>query len=340
MGGTSTDVCPVEREIPLTAEKVVAGVPVKVPMVDIHTVGAGGGSVARLDAGGALKVGPESAGAEPGPVCYGKGRDITVTDANLVLGRLDPERFLGGRIALELRRTRSSMRELARQVGLDSEMIAWGILQVVNSNMDRAIRAVTLERGLDPRNFTLFAFGGAGGLHAAELAEGLGIFRLLIPLWPGLFSAWGMAVTPLVRDFSLSILESRPEYRKINGRLLVLKELGLKEMQRDGLERSKVKIRFWVDVRYVGQAYKLTIPWKKGFVGRFHQLHESRFGHSDPRKDIELVTLMVRIEGKGKSIKAGRGVGGGTGNNPGSWVTRVCFSPDPCAVVPFTSARD
>lgn len=314
MGGTSTDVCLVNEEIPLTPEKSVAGVPVKVPMVDIHTVGAGGGSIARLDAGGALKVGPESAGADPGPVCYGRGNEMTVTDANLFLGRLNQDRFLGGRMQLEFARTAKKMKEFARTVRLMPLATAWGIIQVVNSNMDRAIRVVSLERGLDPREFTLVAFGGAGGLHAAELAEGLGMSHVVIPLRPGLLSAWGMAVSPLVKDFSLSVLVLNAEFERINKKLYALAGRGLKEMFREGLKKNESRVLLSVDMRYAGQAYEINLPWDRSFTRRFHQLHEARFGHSDPSKEVEVVTLRVRIEGKGRlrkprplSLKQGSG---------------------------------
>ncbi len=314
MGGTSTDVCLVNEEIPLTPEKSVAGVPVKVPMVDIHTVGAGGGSIARLDAGGALKVGPESAGADPGPVCYGRGNEMTVTDANLFLGRLNQDRFLGGRMQLEFARTAKKMKEFARTVRLMPLATAWGIIQVVNSNMDRAIRVVSLERGLDPREFTLVAFGGAGGLHAAELAEGLGMSHVVIPLRPGLLSAWGMAVSPLVKDFSLSVLVLNAEFERINKKLSALAGRGLKEMFREGLKKNESRVLLSVDMRYAGQAYEINLPWDRSFARRFHQLHEARFGHSDPSKEVEVVTLRVRIEGKGRlkkprplSLKQGSG---------------------------------
>ena len=314
MGGTSTDVCLVNEEIPLTPEKLVAGVPVKVPMVDIHTVGAGGGSIARLDAGGALKVGPESAGADPGPVCYGRGNEMTVTDANLILGRLNQDRFLGGRMRLDLARTAKKMKGFARTVKLMPLATAWGIIQVVNSNMERAVRVVSLERGLDPREFTLVAFGGAGGLHAAELAEGLGMSHVVIPLRPGLLSAWGMAVSPLVKDFSLSVLELNAEFERINKKLSALTGRGLKEMVREGLKKNESRVLLSVDMRYAGQAYEINLPWDRSFTRRFHQLHEARFGHSDPSKEVEVVTLRVRIEGKGRlkkprplSLKQGSG---------------------------------
>ena len=298
MGGTSTDVCLVNGEIPLTPEKLVAGVPVKVPMVDIYTVGAGGGSISRLDAGGALKVGPESAGADPGPVCYGRGNEMTVTDANLILGRLNQDRFLGGRMQLDLVRTAKKMKEFARTVKLMPLATAWGIIQVVNSNMERAIRVVSLERGLDPREFSLVAFGGAGGLHAAELAEGLGMSHVVIPLRPGLLSAWGMAVSPLVKDFSLSVLELNAEFERINKKLFALAGRGLKETVREGLKKNESRVLLSVDMRYAGQAYEINLPWDRSFTRRFHQLHEARFGHSDPSKEVEVVTLRVRIEGK------------------------------------------
>ena len=314
MGGTSTDVCLVNGEIPLTPEKLVAGVPVKVPMVDIYTVGAGGGSISRLDAGGALKVGPESAGADPGPVCYGRGNEMTVTDANLILGRLNQDRFLGGRMQLDLARTAKKMKEFARTVKLMPLAAAWGILQVVNSNMERAIRVVSLERGLDPREFSLVAFGGAGGLHAAELAEGLGMSHVVIPLRPGLLSAWGMAVSPLVKDFSLSVLELNAEFERINKKLSALAGRGLKETVREGLKKNESRVLLSVDMRYAGQAYEINLPWDRSFTRRFHQLHEARFGHSDPSKEVEVVTLRVRIEGKGRlkkprsvSLKRGSG---------------------------------
>ncbi len=303
MGGTSTDVCLVNEEIPLTPEKLVAGVPVKVPMVDIHTVGAGGGSIARLDAGGALKVGPESAGADPGPVCYGRGNEMTVTDANLFLGRLNQDRFLGGRMRLDLARTIKKMKEFARTVKLMPLAAAWGIIQVVNSNMERAIRVVSMERGLDPREFTLVAFGGAGGVHAAELAEGLGMSHVVIPLRPGLLSAWGMAVSPLVKDFSLSVLVLNAEFERINKKLSALAGRGLKEMVREGLKKNESRVLLSVDMRYAGQAYEINLPWDRSFTRRFHQLHEARFGHSDPSKEVEVVTLRVRIEGKGRLKK-------------------------------------
>ncbi|NIO11097.1 MAG: hydantoinase/oxoprolinase family protein, partial [Deltaproteobacteria bacterium] len=296
MGGTSTDVCLVNEEIPMTPEKLVAGVPVKVPMVDIHTVGAGGGSIARLDEGGALKVGPESAGADPGPVCYGRGSRLTVTDANLVLGRLNRNLFLGGRMTLNLERTTKSIAQLARIAKLRPRGLAWGILRVVNSNMERAIRVVSLDQGLDPAAFTLVAFGGAGGLHAAELAEQLKMSRVIIPPKPGVLSAWGMAVSPLVKDYSQSVLESTPDFNQLSRSFSSLTARGLRDMKRAGFKINQTKILRSVDMRYLGQAYEINLPWDRRFIRRFHQLHQARFGHCDPYQAVEVVTLRVRIQ--------------------------------------------
>ena len=183
MGGTSTDVALVDREARASSQAEIAGFPIGVPMLDIHTVGAGGGSIARFDAGGALRVGPESAGADPGPICYGRGTQPTVTDANLLLGRLQPQRFLGGDFTLDLERTRRLAAEWLKRNGskFTLEQFAAGIIRVVNATMEKAIRVVSIERGYDPREFALVAFGGAGGLHACELAEALSIPRVIVP---------------------------------------------------------------------------------------------------------------------------------------------------------------
>ncbi len=215
---------------------------------------------------------------------------------------------------LDLVRTAKKMKEFARTVKLMPLATAWGIIQVVNSTMERAIRVVSMERGLDPREFALVAFGGAGGLHAAELAEGLGMSHVVIPLRPGLLSAWGMAVSPLVKDFSLSVLELNAEFERINKKLSALAGRGLKETVREGLKKNESRVLLSVDMRYAGQAYEINLPWDRSFTRRFHQLHEARFGHSDPSKEVEVVTLRVRIEGKGKlnkprplSLKQGSG---------------------------------
>ena len=208
MGGTSTDVALVDREARASSQAEIAGFPIGVPMLDIHTVGAGGGSIARFDAGGALRVGPESAGADPGPICYGRGTQPTVTDANLLLGRLQARRFLGGDFTLDFERTHRLIGEWLKRNGpkFTPEQFAAGIIRVVNATMEKAIRVVSIERGYDPREFALVAFGGAGGLHACELAEALSIPRVIVPALPGALSAFGILVSDVVKDYSRTVL--------------------------------------------------------------------------------------------------------------------------------------
>ena len=204
MGGTSTDVSLMDKQLPLTLESSISGYPVKVPMIDIHTVGAGGGSIASLDSGGSLTVGPESSGAAPGPVCYGQGGTmVTVTDANLYLGRIVPERFLGGGMPLDKANARKAVEALASEISMEPLELAEGVLAVANTNMERAIRVISVEKGHDPREFTLFSFGGAGGMHCAELARLLGMSKVFIPINPGILSAAGMLMADgasLARD--------------------------------------------------------------------------------------------------------------------------------------------
>src|SRR5580693_358897 len=209
MGGTSTDVflADAAKGAERTRESVVAGVPIGVPMLDIHTAGAGGGSIARFDAGGMLRVGPESAGADPGPICFGRGERATVTDANLVLERLDAESFLGGGVELDRERTLRLMRE--QKGGLDTaEEFAAGIVRVVETQMEKAIRVISVERGHDPRDFNLVAFGGGGPLHACSLARALRIPRVLVPAMPGALSAVGILLADTVRDYSRTVMLS------------------------------------------------------------------------------------------------------------------------------------
>jgi N-methylhydantoinase A len=202
MGGTSTDVSLVEGEIKTATDAHIAGLPISVPMLDIHTVGAGGGSLARFDAAGVLHVGPESAGADPGPICYGRGTLPTVTDANLILGRLQPTKFLGGDFILDLDRTRRITQEWLKHQhsSLTLEKFAAGVIRVINATMEKAIRVVSIERGRDPRHFALVAFGGAGALHACALAEALSIPQIIVPAFPGALSALGILASNVVKD--------------------------------------------------------------------------------------------------------------------------------------------
>ena len=208
MGGTSTDVCLIDGAIPTTADTMVGDFPVRLPVIDIHSVGAGGGSIVYVDSGGALRVGPRSAGAVPGPVCYGQGTELTVTDANLLLGRLDPGQFLGGRMTLDVERARRVAADLARRVGLDEPALAEGVVRIANANMERAIRVVSVQRGVDPRDFALLAFGGAGGMHACAIAETLDIATVIVPRHAGVLSALGMLLADVIKDYALTILRA------------------------------------------------------------------------------------------------------------------------------------
>jgi N-methylhydantoinase A len=298
MGGTSTDVAAVQGEVRAGGQSEVAGLPVGVPMLEIHTVGAGGGSLARFDAGGALRVGPESAGADPGPICYGHGTEPTVTDANLLLGRLRPNRFLGGEFTLDVERARRLTSAWLKKQGsrLSLEQFSAGVVRVVNANMERALRVVSIERGYDPRDFTLVAFGGAGGLHACELAEALAIPTVMIPARPGALSAFGILVSDVVKDYSRTLLwqlasrlpreELRKEFRKLEAeaqqQFRVERWLGAIEYERS------------LDLRYRGQGYELNVPATENVVARFHKEHQLRYGYHHAAREIELVTLRLR----------------------------------------------
>jgi N-methylhydantoinase A/oxoprolinase/acetone carboxylase beta subunit len=295
-GGTSTDVSVIDGRIELSSETNVGDVPVRVPVIDIHTVGAGGGSIARVDGGGGLVVGPESAGADPGPACYGAGTDFTVTDAHLLLGRLDAGFFLGGRMALDPARALRAARPLARALGASTDEVAEAVVRVANARMERAIRVVSLERGHDPRRFALVAFGGAGGMHAAELAEALGIRSVIVPRHAGVLSALGMLAADVVRDYSISV-------RKPSGALTLgtlerlvgpLVRRARRDLAREGFHGSRQLAERRLDVRYVGQSYELSVPWSAGYVASFHALHERRYGYSDPTRPTEVVALRVR----------------------------------------------
>ncbi len=275
MGGTSTDVSLAEGTPRMTVEAYVDGLPLRVPMLDIHTVGAGGGSLARIDEGGLLRVGPESAGADPGPACYGRGLRPTVTDAQVVLGRIAPDQLAGGTLPLDPARAATAVASL----GLGLEAGAAGIIRVANASMERAIRAVSVERGYDPRQFTLLAFGGAGGLHACEIATSLGITQVLVPQFAGALSALGMLLADNVRDAAAGVL-GRTDYEAAFAFL---------ESQ-----AAPGKLERYADVRYAGQSYELTIPWSKRLAQSFAAAHEKMYGYQIPGRTIEVVTVRLR----------------------------------------------
>jgi len=307
MGGTSTDVSLCPGEIKETTSANVGGYPIGVPMIDIHTVGAGGGSIARVDTGGALVVGPESAGAEPGPACYGVGDQITVTDANLLLGRLLPDRFLGGRMTLDRDRVVGLMQVLAGQINADANQTALGINRVVNANMERAIRTISLERGYDPRLFTLVPFGGAGPMHACELAQELGIPRILVPSNPGILSALGVAIADIVKDYSRTIMLRGADLdrSRIDEEFQGMEGQARTEMAGEGLAVDKMAARRFLDVRYVGQSFELTVDYPsqttktdlaKVIGDNFYKAHLRRFGYADRAEPVEVVNLRLKLE--------------------------------------------
>jgi N-methylhydantoinase A len=298
MGGTSTDVSLVEGAPTIASDAQVAGLPVATPMLDIHTVGAGGGSLARFDAGGALRVGSESAGADPGPICYGRGTQPTVTDANLLLGRLQPTRFLGGDFALDLDRTRRITREWLKQQGspLSLEKFAAGVIRVVNATMEKAIRVVSIERGRDPRDFALVAFGGAGGLHACALAESLSIPHVIVPALPGALSALGILFSDVVKDYSRTVLwqvTGKIPHARLAQEFAALQEQAAKDFQREAWT-GKVDYQRSVDLRYHGQGYELNLPFTANLLKDFQREHQRRYGYAHASRAVELVTLRLR----------------------------------------------
>jgi N-methylhydantoinase A len=312
MGGTSTDVALLEGAARTTDESQVDNLPVSIPMLDIHTVGAGGGSIARIDRGGALRVGPESAGADPGPIAYGKGEQPTVTDAHLLLGRLGRAALLGGEFPLDLERTRryfESARKSAPAIR-NIEQFAQGILDVVESTMERAIRLISIERGHDPRDYTLVAFGGAGGLHACGLAAALEIPRVLIPKIPGGLSALGILRADVVKDYSQTILQraspSNLSDRKLQAAFHRLESQGLQETRAEGFARSQIRIQRTLDLRYAGQGHSLKLAATKNFAAAFHREHERRYGYSDPSREMEIVNVGVRLIGATPKPKPSR----------------------------------
>ena len=300
MGGTSTDVALCENGPKYTTETSIDGVPIKVPMIDIATIGAGGGSIAYVDSGGALKVGPESAGADPGPACYGKGVLPTVTDANLVLGRIRADSFLGGRMKIYPGKSKAALRKLARKLGLSIEEVAEGIIKVSNANMERALRVISIGKGYDPRDFALFSFGGAGGLHACELARGMEMKTVIFPKDPGVLSALGMLTADMFKDYSLTLFLSQDKagFDVLDTEFSLLENKALNEFP-----SGKIKFKRFLDLRYKRQSHEITIPYTKSFIKVFHQTHKRMFGYSKTKSEVEVVTLRVRAISKKRNLE-------------------------------------
>jgi len=328
MGGTSTDVALLCGEAQITTEARVAGLPISVPMLEIHTVGAGGGSIARFDAGAALRVGPESAGADPGPICYGGGDLPTVTDAHAVLGHFGGRGLLSGGFTLDLERTR---RELRKRKGSfrSVEEFAQGILGVSNAVIERAVRKISIERGHDPRDYTLVAFGGAGGLHACDLAAALEMRGVLVPVFPGALSALGILRADVVRDFSCTVLlpvrDPSDTRRKANEVQRKLQQDADYFLRCEGFRKGQRRFEHRYDVRYVGQAYDLGVPASADFTAAFHRAHERAYGHADPHRPIEIVNVRCRATGLSPRIELPRIGRKGEGTQPPSEGKIDCY---------------
>jgi N-methylhydantoinase A len=332
MGGTSTDVslCPGR---PLhTREFTIAGLPAAIPVLDVHTVGAGGGSIARVDAGGALRVGPESAGAVPGPICYGRGGvEVTVTDANVFLGRLPasswthelgapPETGANGSNTegdvvachdpgtnpghLDAQSIRAPLEMLAASLGTDPASAAEGVVAVANASMERALRVISVERGYDPADFTLVPFGGAAGLHAAALAERLGIPRLLVPPDPGVLSAFGMLVAAIRKEVSRTVLWQPDEAdARMAGAFAALENEARAAMDEEGISGDAVAVHRSVDARYRGQSFELAVSADGDWRSRFHDAHRIRYGYDRRDAAVEAVTLRVEALAPGAAVE-------------------------------------
>ena len=299
MGGTSTDVALIDDKLPLTMESEISDFPIKTPMIDIHTVGAGGGSIAYFDQGGSLRVGPESAGADPGPICYGKGEKITVTDANLFLGRLIPEKFLGGKMSLHVEKLKKHFNEMASKSNLTEIELAEGILNVANTNMERAIRVISVERGYNPSEFTLFSFGGAGGMHAAFLAKLLNIPKVLIPKHPGILSAIGMLLADIIKDYSQTVMIQEKDFSedKFENYFKEIEKKAVMDILNEGIERDNIFLERYLDMRYKGQSYEIVVPYEGNYIEKFHNLHEKLYGYANRDKQVEAVNIRLRAKG-------------------------------------------
>lgn len=305
IGGTSTDVALCPGYPARRPESEIDGLPLRIRLLDIETIGAGGGSIARLDAGGALRVGPESAGADPGPIIYGRGGEqITVSDANAILGRLDADHFLGGGMALDTGAAQSAVNILAEQMHLTPEAAALGVIQVANVNIDRALRRVSIARGYDPRDFTLVAFGGAGPLHACEVAERLDIPTVLVPRYPGVMCALGLLVADVALDYSRSVLQpvSAGTLATIQTQMAEMLGQAAADLEQEGIPADRRQLHAGLDMRYSGQAYELTVPLpdsptEDSLRADFHAAHERAYGHALSERVVEVVNVRLQAVG-------------------------------------------
>ena len=340
MGGTSTDVSLIDEKPRITTEAMVSGCPIHIPMLDIHTIGAGGGSIAHMDAGGALCVGPTSAGADPGPACYGRGRLPTVTDANLVLGRLPGETFLGGQMQLNAGRAYEALKKLGTSHKLSPEQAALGVVRVVNAHMERALRVISVERGHDPRDFTLLSFGGAGGLHAADLARGLGIPRVLVPPMASTLSAFGMLAADVIKDYTQTVMlpDSTPT-GEIEEHLGTMMERGVQEVEQEGIPLDRIWAEPFADMRYRGQSYELIVPFSRNYLHDFHHQHFETYGYAQEDLPVEIVNLRLRVTGSSDALPIPTSPSGGIDPSPAFINTREVIFEDAARCTPFFNAE-
>jgi len=313
MGGTSLDICLIESGQPrYTTESQIAGYPIKLPMIEINTIGSGGGSLVWIDEGGALRVGPESAGATPGPVCYCKGGTIpTVTDANAVLGRLNQRSLLDGDFEIDIEKARAAIKEkIADSLGMSVTEAAYGIIKVVNANMVRGIRVVSVEKGYDPRDFAMVAFGGAGPLHGCDLAEELGMSRVIVPKNPGVNSAMGMLTADVRHDYVKTYVAdvNDADTEDIKKSIKDMLHAGMNDLVKEGFAIEDIDITFSLDMRYLGQAYEISIPFTyarypddravNDAVMKFHETHERMYGYRKPQSHVEIVNIRAVAYGR------------------------------------------
>ncbi|MGB9906944.1 MAG: hydantoinase/oxoprolinase family protein [Candidatus Saccharicenans sp.] len=311
MGGTSTDVSLIDGRIKRSTENLVGDYPVRLPMVDVHSVGAGGGSVVYVDQGGLLRVGPQSVGANPGPACYGLGDIPAVTDANLLLGRLDPEFFLGGKMKIYPKRSQKALESIARKIGRSLMETALGVVDIANASMEKAIRVISVERGYDPRQFTLVSFGGAGGLHAVEMAEHLQIPRVIIPRLAGVLSALGLLLADAVKDYSRSFirLAQKTDPAELEKAFEQMAEQALADLAEDGFDPAEVLVERQLDLRYLGQSHELSIPYRPGafhnfsYLNEFHRQHRRLFSYYHQHRPVEIVNLRIRAIARAPRVK-------------------------------------
>ncbi len=308
MGGTSTDVALIEGDLHLTTEGHIGDWPVAVPMMDMHTIGAGGGSIVWLDAGGMLQVGPESAGAAPGPACYGRGgQRPTVTDANLLLGRLRSDAFLGGEMGLDRSGAERAMRPVAEALGGSLRDAARAVVDVANAHMARALRTISIRRGVDTREHLLVSFGGAGGLHVCELAEALQMRSAMVPVQGGVLSALGMLAARPGRQLSRTLMRLLDESgldERVVAELARLRDRAAQALGAEGISLEACEQQASADLRYQGQSYTLNLPWEGAVstAAAFHDRHAERYGHSLDQP-VELVTLRLAVRGSGSGFR-------------------------------------